>query len=331
MNSGLLGRVSTGNYVKNRVIQGFLVLILALPLACQAAAPAVSTAAPALKAIVPADNDITPAEDKRTATELIPQVVAQKFSKIVSDTYDWYLKNDPDCAKSTDDCGLKKSTLYGRAYRLDAPAKNNAYVFVLEGLGGQTSYLFVIYNPDTNQVTVDPVSIYGKWLDTFYGDNDPRVHLRKPFVSFTTVDGKAALVAEDYAHNGTDYNAIIYRYFVIGPDLALTQVLALEAIDLVEMDYQGSYGAVLTRKLTLNGDGTAEIDDYLQKALDDKSPQLVGDVSVRSSAPGKPYKIVSEKVINQRFKDLLVTFDDNREDGIDGENAFLAKGDTLFY
>lgn len=302
-----------------------------LPTACLAGAPAVSTAIPALKAIVPSDNDITPGDDATQATEAVPQVVTQKFSKIVSDTYDWYLKNDDDCAKSVDDCGLKKSALYGRVYRLDAPAKNRAYVFKLEGLFGVTLYYFAIYNPNTNQVTAKPVSIYGKWLDGFYGDNDSRLKLRKPFISFTTVDGKAALVAENYAHNGDVYNAVIYRYFVIEPDLSLTQVLALESADLVDTKYRGSYGAMFVRKLILNGDSTAEIDDYFQKDLDDKSPQLVGKVSIRSPAPGKPYKVVSEKVIDQAFKDLLVTFDDDREYGIDSDNAFLAEGDTLFY
>lgn len=307
--------------MKNRTIHGVFLLLSMTSCVCQASIPAASTAVPALKAIVPADNDITPDKDNRPGTLPVPAAVEEKLSKIVDDAYQWYATKDQDCIKSKEDCGLDKTSMYGRIYALKTPTKNQAYVFVLNALSGVTQYYFVLYNPDTHKATDKPISIYGKWLDGFYADNDVAL-LERPFVSFTQISGKPVLKVEDYGHNGTLYNAALYRYFQMGDDLSLTPVLAVEERSLWPGDIYG-FNGMITRKLEFTGQHTARISAYFVSDTGDKTPRLLGMVDIEN-ADG-PFHIVKKTVVDKRFDPGLLTLSET------DESKFLVSGDGLFY
>ena len=312
--------------MKNRLIQGFLLLSATLPLAGLADAPSASTAVLAHKAIVPMDNDILPDVDNRAPTTPVPNELVKTFSNIVSDAYDSYAKDNPDCLKSIDECGLDKASMFGRTYLLDGPGRNQLYVFVLNGLYGQTQYYFFLYSPITHRFTDKPASIYGKWLDGFYGDKDGPQLLKSPFVEFKDVGKETFLVVEDYAHNGSVYNAAVYRYFRIGKDLSLKQILALEARAIWSFGDDDSAGLLL-RELKFIDAKSAVITTYLQPYKVGSPRRLVGHVKIGSSGDGMPFKVLERwPADDSMLKDTLITVNSDEND-----DDFLSQGDNLFY
>ncbi|MFI4920296.1 MAG: hypothetical protein ACHQAZ_01490 [Gammaproteobacteria bacterium] len=305
--------------MKNHAIQGFFLLASILSLACQADVPPESTSVPALKAIVPADNDITPDTDAAVGTDPVPNAVAKKINGIVSKDWESTLKED--CGDSP--CELKKSSMFGPTFRIKSSVNADLYVFQEKGAeGGWSNYYFIFYDDKTKRITEHPAGIYGKWLDGFYGDSDVSL-LKRPFVSFTELNGKATFVAEDYGHNGTLYNAVLYRYFAIGDDLSLKPILAFEEKALWPGDILGLNGTV-TRTLQFTGQHTAKISTYFVADSGDKTPRLVGTVAIANS-DGAPFHIVGKTVVDKRFEKVLLTLSET------DENEFIVGGDSLFY
>lgn len=304
--------------MKNRVIQGFLLVASLLPSVCLAAAPAASTSVPALKAIMPADNDITPDADAHLATAPIPEGIAKEFTKIVTATYTERMKSDY-CKHAG--CDLKRDSMFGPIFQLKTPNGMNLYVFKLLDVAEQSAYYFVMEDPKSGKFSPKPFGIYGYWLDGFYKTND-ELAPKKPLVSFSNVNGKMLVVAENFAHNGNVYNAIVYHYLSIGDDLSLKPMLALEAKS------QWSFGAdedsfgILTRELKFIDEKTATITCYLQPYKSGAPRRLIGTVKIGTDEDGTPFRVIKKIIVDTSLiSGALITVNDDDED-----NHFLATG-----
>lgn len=179
-----------------------------------------------LTASHPADNDIRLDEDGRSKGAWpaeLPAPVARKILDHVSDaaknlfTLQEWIEAKQTCAD-----------IFSPVVKLDGPAGLQLYVaprfFPLEN---SVDY-FVMYNPRTGAVTSSPPLIFTKWWQAF-GASDQLI--KRPIVRMQPArNGQPPLLmVEERAHNGTVYDAAVYRYFEIGKDMSLRQILAVEA------------------------------------------------------------------------------------------------------
>ena len=147
--------------------------------------------------------------------------------------------------------------------------------------------------------------------------------LEKPFVSFDDLDqdGQPELVVEERVHNGTMYNAVVYHYFKINPDLSLLRLLALETrlIDLFSEDK----GGTIVRKITKLGPNRIKVVAMLQ--IPNQEPQNLGEVILSRQNSGAPYQVLSRHPINYDYEELLITASEEDED------KFLRNGYDFYY
>jgi hypothetical protein len=164
-------------------------------------------------------------------------------------------------------------------------------------------------------------------LDSFYEDKEPPILLKRPFISFTKINGRHALVVESYGHNGNLYNAAISNYLSIGNDLSLKQVLAVEERAIWPMDPMdigdGSDGYLVVRKLKFTGKTSAEISTYLESDSGKVPPRLLGSATIEAAGNGEPYRITDRNMVDNSFKNTLVTVSEIDED------QFIVWGDNL--
>jgi hypothetical protein len=118
--------------------------------------------------------------------------------------------------------------IFGPVQQIAGPGGLELYVAPREFPTSGGVDQLVMYDPRSRGVTQSPPLIYTKWsMGT--GESDPLV--KAPVVRMEA--GKAGrpplLIVEERTHNGNMYDAAVYRYFEIGADMALTQVLAVEA------------------------------------------------------------------------------------------------------
>jgi hypothetical protein len=167
--------------------------------------------------MITSDNDIRLSGDRRsagTSVETPPKVLAA----ILAASADWIARVDREMASD-----LTCEYVFPRLHRVSAPQGRNLYVAEVQlSLAGSYFYL-LLYDPNRDDVTPRPAAIWAKWTGA---DG----LLEAPFVTFADLlqDGHRQIVFQERAHNGTMYNAVIYHYFDVGPDLALTRVLARE-------------------------------------------------------------------------------------------------------
>ncbi len=273
---------------------------------------------PTLKAIVPADNDITPGSSPDAGQEAVPAIVNDEINSIVYADFKSVEKNE--CG--TEDCQLKIEDMYGSVFRIKAPTGLDLYVFEEIGPMGWSNYYFIFYDAKSGKLTKKPAYIYGKWLDMFFEDKNSSL-LKRPFVSFTEIDGNESIIIEDYGHNGTVYNAVIYRYFRINDDLSLTPILAFEERALWPLEIDGSYRNTIVRKLQFTGKKSAEISTYLNLTKNEE-PLYLGKITIEMTDKGQ-FKIVKKNYIDKKYEFALVTLSET------DEQQFIIGGDSLFY
>lgn len=123
--------------------------------------------------------------------------------------------------------GFTCKDLFPDVYRISVSARHELFVAEIAVDGGSLYYL-ILYDPATGAVTHDPPSVDARWTENF-GAKDPL--LKKPFVSSADLfqNHHPQIVIEERLHNGPGVNGVAYHYFDIGPNLALTRVLTLEA------------------------------------------------------------------------------------------------------
>lgn len=271
---------------------------------------------PTLKAIVSADNDITPGSTPESGQAPIPASVREEIDQIISADF----KTIKKYACETEDCSIKIRDMYGPVFRIKTPTGLDVYVFEEIGPTGGSNYYFTLYDAKTGRLTKEPAYIYGKWLDMFFGDKDSSL-LKRPFISFTKINGKESMIVEDYGHNGTMYNAAIYRYFRINNNLSLTPILAVERRAIWPSDKP--YLQTVARKLKFTGDKSAEIFTYLYS--ENRTPPLyLGKVSIKMTDKGQ-FKINKKYYKDKKYEYVLVTLSETNE------QQFIVGGDRLFY
>lgn len=123
--------------------------------------------------------------------------------------------------------GLTCKDLFPHTYRISAPQHRELYVAEVTSVMGIDYFHLVLYDPPTGTVTQNPPRIWAKWTQGC-GAKDPL--LKTPYVSFADLfnNHHDQIVFEERVHNGTMYNAVVYRYFDVGTDLALTPILVRE-------------------------------------------------------------------------------------------------------
>jgi hypothetical protein len=240
----------------------------------------------------------------------VPSVVARKIESLVDRVY-----------RPEDKTYLPRESFFGSIFRITAPKNRYLYVFRRTGPLGSDFYFFMLFDPATNKITRSPPYIYGKWMEV----DDWGAELRRPLLSFEGIlgDGEQECVVEERVHNGTIYNAIVYHYYHMSSDLALSPILAVETryLDLFTENQHG----IITRTVKSLGKGQVRIEVSLD--CDGPPPQnrILGFVILRSSKPGRPFAIVERTVLDPTYGCALITA--SGED----ETKFVTQGYRFYY
>ena len=266
-----------------------------------------------LKAIVTANNDFTTDEHPEGREIAVPKAVAKKIKSLVNEAY---ANLEPSLKRE-----YSEEYFYGNVFRITAPGGRELYVFLQTGPLGVYFYYFILFDPKTNKVTKMPPCIYAKWmLGPAWG-----AELKKPLASFEDIDGDETeeCVIQERVHNGTVYNAIVYHYYHISPDLSLRPVLAVETRlrDITTEDQDG----IINRTLQKTGIGEVLLDVSLDCSTPNPLHRELGSVLLRSPEPGSPFKIVKKIVLDPDYGGLLITA--SGED----EFKFTIKGYDFYY
>jgi hypothetical protein len=146
--------------------------------------------------------------------------------------------------------------------------------------------------------------------------------MKPPFVSSADLfqNHRPLIVFEERVHNGNMYNAVIYHYFAVGPNLSLTRVLARETRLLALNPQDGLF----VRELTQLSPSRLRL-DTLNVAHDGSSKRTdLGYVLLESSGPDAPFRVVERHAKAPRKFDCLVTCMDEPP----SDDVFLREGTT---
>ncbi|MGB8190383.1 MAG: hypothetical protein WCF67_00630 [Chitinophagaceae bacterium] len=175
------------------------------------------------------------------------------------------------------------------------------------------AYCLLAYDKKKDQVSVSSPYINGKWMENnekgFH--NEDRMN-EKPLISFKDIDGdcKNEVIVQERAHNGNIYNAVIYHYFVLGKDMNLQKMLALEAKQRLS-DVDCFMFRVFTNNTILS---TIHCKDSFS--------QVVGKAHINLKADSVITKI---EIFKKEYSEMIIT-----GSGI-SQNAFLKKGYKFQY
>ncbi len=268
-----------------------------------------------LTAMVTADNDIRLDGDRRSPGKpaVVPPAVADRIhaaaAKLFADL-------PPDGLE-----GLTCKDLFPHTYSISAPQHRELYVVEVASVTGIDYFYLVLYDPATGAVTQNPQRIWAKWTQGFSA-KDPL--LKTPYVSFADLlnNHHDQIVFEERVHNGSMYNAVVYRYFELGQDLALTLVLARET-RLLALEGDGLF----VRDLTQLSDTRLRLDTSATSLKDLASRKEQGYVILESSGSNAPLHVAESHLDNPHGFDCLVTCDPNSK----GDDVFLSGGNTFRY
>jgi hypothetical protein len=263
-----------------------------------------------LKAIHPADNDIRADEDSRPSdrpAELPPAVadaILDHLSKIAERQFT--KKEWAEWSPSCDD-------IFSPVSKLNGPDGLQLYVVPrFFPLGNSVDY-FAMYNPHTGAVTKSLPLIYTKW----WAAGDPLV--KRPVVRMEpgAKGDPPRLIVEERTHNGTVYNAVVYRYFEVGKDMSLTQTLAVET-------RATFFGVDTERKAIFLTPDRVRI-DVSSPASGKYVPR--GSVLLERARAGQPFHIVRRMPERGTKPNNLLTYCDSAK----SDNEFLRVGCDFYY
>jgi hypothetical protein len=258
------------------------------------------------------DNDISLDQDISGDTVEIPGSVRRAIWNLVNkDIADW---SGADSSVSRD---VAAHAFSHPVFRISAPSGHFLFVLKRELPYGGSYYNFIMFNPVTQAVTIDPPAIWGKWMD----GGDWGASLEKPLVHFegSDQDSSSELVVEERVHNGNTYNAIVYHYFRIKSDLSLKHEIALETrlIDEIEKEQ----GGLILRELVKIAPDSLRLDVYLK--LPDHEKKKIGQATLSRRKSQSCYHIMSRTCNNPEYSDILITGSEEAED------IFLCEGYTF--
>ncbi len=185
------------------------------------------------------------------------------------------------------------------------------------------SYFYlVLYDPATGAVTQNPPRIWAKWRQSF-GAKDPL--LKRPFISSADLfeNHHQQIVFEEYVHNGNMYNGVVYHYFDVGPNLALTRVLARETRLLAF----NPHDELIVRGLTQLSATRLRLDTFATWSRKSVPRKPLGYVILESPGPGTPFHVAQRHPEDAKTFDCLVTC----MDASPGDDVFLREGNTFYY
>jgi hypothetical protein len=178
-----------------------------------------------LRAVRTADNDIRMEGDRRSKPR--PAELPLPIQRKILDHVTEAAKNHFTVKEWTEN-PLTCDEIFSPVFRLEAPSGLQLYVGPRDfALGNAVDY-FIMYDPLSKAVTKSPPFMFTKWWQAFDASDPLEKH---PVVRMEPARSgwPPLLIVEEGTHNGTVYNAVVYRYFEIGKDMSLTQVLAVEA------------------------------------------------------------------------------------------------------
>lgn len=262
-----------------------------------------------LRAIHSVDNDIHFDDDHRLRARpaKLPPLVARRILDHVSAqaklqfTIKEWAENKETCA-----------FIFSPVFIVTGPAGLQLYVAPRYfPLGNSVDYFFA-YDPRTGAVTKSPPLIYTKW----WGPDDPLI--KRPIVRMEAGSkGKPPrLIVEERTHNGNVYNAVVYRYFEIGKDMSLTQVLAVEARAYILQ------GGLTKRKATFLSPSRVRINVTSQPPVKWASQ---GTVLLERSHAGRPFRVAQR--IPRHGDNTLITYCDSAK----SDDDFLRVGCDFYY
>jgi hypothetical protein len=267
---------------------GILILFAALagwhssaakPVPAADASPDPSTCHP--RALATSDNDIRLDHDDRPPGKPVA-IAAPVIERLQTAARSLLAQVPPGTAD-----GMTCDDLFPHIYRISVPEHRELFVAeIYVGVGIGYFYL-IVHDSMTGAVTRDPPRIGAKSPQTF-GAADRLV--KKPFVSTADLFGnhQPQIVFEERVHNGTMYNAVVYHYFDVRPDLGLTRVLAHETrLMALQPD-----GAIFIRELTPLNPTHLRLDTFELLSPDAAQRKEMGYVILESPGPGTPFRVV---------------------------------------
>ena len=269
-----------------------------------------------LKSVHAADNDIRLGEDVRSkpSPAILPGIVAQRILyQVTSDAKRHFTQEE--WRESKQSC----ATVFGSVFYLSGPERLRLYVgpryFIISN---EVDY-FVMYDPRTGAVTKAPPLIYTKWSPAFEKSN--RL-IKAPIVRMKPARGSQPplLIVEERAHNGNVYDAVIYRYFEVGRDMSLTQILAVEARAILMWD-EDEY---TERKATFLTSNRVRLD------ISSRSSWKLGargSVLLERAHTGQPFHVVRRMPARGGSTEGLVTYCDTAK----SDDDFLRVGCDFYY
>lgn len=209
------------------------------------------------------------------------------------------------------------SDIFSPVFKLMGPAGLQLYVAPRYfPLGDSVDYFFM-YNPRTGAVTKSPPLIFTKWWEA--------TNTSDPLKKYPVVRMEAArnglpplLIVEERTHNGTVYDAAVYRYFEIGKDMSLRQVLAVEA------------RAVLLSDEYTERNATFLTPDRVRLDVSTRSHRkwgAQGSVLLERARSGVPFHVTRRMPARGIGREGLVTYCDTRK----SDDDFLRVGCDWYY
>ena len=261
-----------------------------------------------LFAIVRPDNDID--TEEKPQGELVP--VPLHIEGVIDNLVDEYFNRLKPHLDVSEQASFSIELLYGPIFKIKAPHNKDLFVFLLNFQYGCASFYFIMYDEHDYKATSHPPSFSCRWMNS--GD------LEKPIISFQDfdMDGTQELVAQEIAHNGTLYNAVVYHYYKVMPDLSLKHILALET-QLVDIFTDGT----IIRSIKMLDHHTLRMNVDLEFPQDQTKRKSLGYVILERANPDTAFQIKERHSLNEKYSGVLITACESEDND---ENWFLSEG-----
>ena len=267
----------------------------------------------ALPVIVRRDNDIAFRRDSSDQVLAAPEPVAVRIRALVA------AEGAEELRRGSSIASLR--SWFGPTYRIRMPDHRYLFIFRIRLYEGEMpADCLIVFDTASGAVTQNPFLINAVWTENFWTwessvwpGRDPL--LKPPFVAFDDVnqDGRQEIVYEQRVHNGTDYNAVIYHYLDVGPDLALHRVLAHEARVVDEGTFPEE--GLITRTIRKTQPNELLLETVREGPTSHpKSGEKLGDVLLRSDGPDRPFHVVKRRAVDPKYDSWLVSFASNDDD-----------------
>ncbi len=250
-------------------------------------------------AIARADNDYAikqPFEDPGSRLVELPPPVRASIQAITTKSYCANVYEGP----------VSYESRFGPVFRIRIPdtPNLNLYAYRLYGFMNLSTWVLMLHDTRTDQVTPEPVGVNGRWLYRYEG---------RAFVGFDDLDqdGRAEIVVQDNCHCGTSCGSTVYRYFHIAEDLSLVLVAVRETqVPCPGCLDTGRYG-VIVREFEKLEPNRVLLSVKLTDPRGGGQSEELGVVLFECEGPGKPFVVRQRVVADEKYAgyvEKLMTF-----------------------